>query len=400
MRAGQQARTAFLLAICQACFLSASSIGVASSGLVGTGLAPAPVLATLPYSLIATTNACVTVPASFLMARLGRRVGFVLGALIGGLGGAISAWAIFRQSFILFCLGNALWGCFQATAQYYRFAAADAAEPDFRSRAVSYVLAGGVAAAVIGPEIATHSKDLFAPVLFAGSFLAISALAVCTILTLAFLDIPVPTRAERGRFRGGRPFSEIARQPIFVAAVANGIIGYAIMSFVMTASPIAAVGCGLTPGDAAGIIRFHLIGMFAPAFFTGRLVQRYGDTRIALTGTAMLVICGIVALLGTTKPHFWIALALLGFGWNFMFVAGTTMLTHAYRPDERAKVQGLNEFLIAGSAAAGSFASAGVYSGFGWDGLNLGVMPLLVVCAGITVWYAMTQRAATRTAEA
>jgi len=397
MTAGQQRRTAFLLAICQACYLSASSIGVASSGLVGTELAPSLLLATLPYSLIATTNACVTVPASFLMARLGRRAGFVLGALIGGLGGVVSAWAIFERDFLLFCLGNALWGAFQATAQYYRFAAADAAAPAFRSRAVSYVLAGGVAAALIGPEIATRSKDLFAPVLFAGSFLAISVLAVCTILTLAFLDIPVPSRAERAQ-AGGRPFGEIARQPIFIAAVANGVIGYAIMSFVMTASPIAAVGCGLTPGDAAGIIRFHLIGMYVPAFFTGALIARYGSTRIALTGTILLLLCGIVALSGTSKPHFWLALALLGFGWNFMFVAGTTMLTQSYRPEERAKVQGLNEFLIAGSSALGSLASAGVYAGFGWDGLNLAVMPFLLLCAAITVWYAMNQRAAARAA--
>jgi MFS family permease len=395
MTAGQQRRTAFLLAICQACYLSASSIGVASSGLVGTELAPSLLLATLPYSLIATTNAAVTVPASFLMARLGRRAGFVLGALIGGLGGVVSAWAIFERDFLLFCLGNALWGAFQATAQYYRFAAADAAAPAFRSRAVSYVLAGGVAAALIGPEIATRSKDLFAPVLFAGSFLAISVLAICTILTLAFLDIPVPSRAERAQ-AGGRPFGEIARQPIFIAAVANGVIGYAIMSFVMTASPIAAVGCGLTSGDAAGIIRFHLIGMYVPAFFTGALIARYGTTRIALTGTVLLLLCGIVALSGTSKPHFWLALALLGFGWNFMFVAGTTMLTQSYRPEERAKVQGLNEFLIAGSSALGSLASAGVYGGFGWDGLNLAVMPFLLLCAAITLWYALTQRAAAR----
>ena len=395
MTAGQQRRTAFLLAICQACYLSASSIGVASSGLVGTELAPSLLLATLPYSLIATTNAAVTVPASFLMARLGRRAGFVLGALIGGLGGVVSAWAIFERDFLLFCLGNALWGAFQATAQYYRFAAADAAAPAFRSRAVSYVLAGGVAAALIGPEIATRSKDLFAPVLFAGSFLAISVLAICTILTLAFLDIPVPSRAERAQ-AGGRPFGEIARQPIFIAAVANGVIGYAIMSFVMTASPIAAVGCGLSSGDAAGIIRFHLIGMYVPAFFTGALIARYGTTRIALTGTVLLLLCGIVALSGTSKPHFWLALALLGFGWNFMFVAGTTMLTQSYRPEERAKVQGLNEFLIAGSSALGSLASAGVYGGFGWDGLNLAVMPFLLLCAAITLWYALTQRAAAR----
>jgi MFS family permease len=397
MTGRRQARTAFLLAICQASFLSASSIGVASSGLVGTTLAPTPLLATLPYSLIATTNACVTVPASFLMARLGRRTGFVLGALLGGLGGAVSAWAIFERNFLLFCLGNALWGCFQATSQYYRFAAADAAEPAFRSRAVSYVLAGGVAAAVVGPSIGAFSKDLFAPVLFAGSFLAISALSACAILTLAFLDIPTPTKAERLQ-SGGRPFTEIARQPVFIAAVANGIIGYAIMSFIMTATPIAAVGCGLSENDAFGIIRFHLIGMFVPAFFTGHLIVRYGTATIALVGTALLLLCGVVALSGVSVVHFWVALALLGFGWNFMFVAGTTLLTQAYRPEERAKVQGLNEFLIAGSAALGSFSSAGVYHGFGWDGLNLGVMPLLLLCAGITVWYALTQRAAARAA--
>jgi MFS family permease len=389
-----QRRTAFLLAICQAFYLSASSVGTASSGLVGAGLAATPLLATLPYSLIPMTNAAVTVPASFLMARLGRRVGFLLGGFLGGLGGLLSAWAIFRRDFGMFCVGNALWGCFQATAQYYRFAAADSASPAFRSRAVSWVLAGGVIAAAIGPQIAVNAKDLFAPVLYAGSYLAVAALSAVTILTLAFLDIPTPTRAERAAAAAGRPFREIARQPVFVAAVANGVIGYAVMSFIMTATPLAAVDCGHTPADAFGIIRFHLIGMFLPAFFTGHLIHRFGIPAIALTGTAMLVVCGLVAVSGTSLVHFWIALALLGLGWNFMFVAGTTLLTHAYRPEERAKVQGLNEFLIAGSAALGSFSAGGVFGTLGWNALNLLVLPLLAAVASITIWYALTQRAA------
>ena len=389
-----QRRTAFLLAICQAFYLSASSVGTASSGLVGAGLAPTPLLATLPYSLIPMTNAAVTVPASFLMARLGRRVGFLLGGFLGGLGGLLSAWAIFRRDFAMFCVGNALWGCFQATAQYYRFAAADGASPAFRSRAVSWVLAGGVIAAAIGPQIAVYAKDLLAPVLYAGSYLAVAALSAITILTLAFLAIPTPSRAERAAAAAGRPFREIARQPVFVVAVANGVIGYAVMSFIMTATPLAAVDCGYTPADAFGIIRFHLIGMFLPAFFTGHLIHRYGTAAIALTGTAMLVVCGLVAVSGTGLVNFWIALALLGVGWNFMFVAGTTLLTHAYRPEERAKVQGLNEFLIAGSAALGSFSAGGVFGAFGWNTLNLVVLPLLVVVASITIWYAQTERAA------
>jgi MFS family permease len=386
-----QRRTAFLLATCQAFFLSASSIGVAASGLVGLALAPTPMLATLPYSLIPLTNASVTVPASFLMARLGRRAGFLLGALLGGLGGGIAAFAIFERSFALFCLGNALWGCFQATAQYYRFAAADAAAPPFKPRAVSWVLAGGVAAAVLGPEVAAHVQFLFASVQFAGSYLAISVLSALTILTLSLLRLPGSGTATRGR-AGGRPFRDIARQPVFAAAVVNGVVGYSIMSFIMTATPLAAVFCGHSSTDAIGIIRWHLVGMFLPAFFTGILVSRYGAPLVALSGTAMLIACGIIANTGTSLVHFWIALALLGFGWNFMFVSGTTLLTQAYRPEERAKVQGLNEFLIAGSAALGSLSAGGAFNVLGWQAMNLGVMPLLIVAAAITVWYALGER--------
>src|SRR5216684_2072842 len=297
-----------ILALCQALYLSASSIQVALSGLVGAMLAPDKLLATLPFSLITVMTASTTIPASFVMARLGRRAGFVLGALIGGTGGAISSIAIFRQSFIAFCIGNALMGCFQAVAQYYRFAAADAAEPAFKSRAVSWVMAGGVAAALLGPGIA-------------GFYLAIVVLAALSILLLSRLSIPRPAAPAPGQ--GGRKLAVIARQPAFIAAVANGVLGYATMVFVMSATPLAAVACGHSSDDAIGIIRMHLLGMFAPSFVTGSLIARFGVTRILLAGAGFS---------GLTLYYFFAALSLLGGGWNFIYVGSSTLLTATYRP--------------------------------------------------------------------
>ena len=379
-----------ILALCQALYLSASSIQVALSGLVGAMLAPDRLLATLPFSLITVMTASTTIPASFLMARFGRRAGFILGALLGGSGGAISTIAIFRQDFVAFCVGNALMGCFQAVAQYYRFAAADAAQPAFKSRAVSWVMAGGVAAALLGPGIAGFSKDLFAPVTFAGSYLAIVVLAALSILLLSLLSIPV--QAAAAGQGGGRPLAVIARQPAFVAAVANSVLGYASMVFVMAATPLAAVACGHSSDDAIGIIRMHLIGMFAPSFVTGSLIARFGVTRILLAGAGMLLASAAAALSGLTLYNFWVALALLGVGWNFLYVGGTTLLTSAYRPEERAKTQAANEFLTFGAVACASFASGGVMARFGWEAVNYAVLPLLSIAAATTLWYAAISR--------
>ncbi len=380
-----------ILALCQALYLSASSIQVALSGLVGAMLAPDKLLATLPFSLITVMTASTTIPASFVMARLGRRAGFVLGALIGGTGGAISSIAIFRQSFIAFCIGNALMGCFQAVAQYYRFAAADAAEPAFKSRAVSWVMAGGVAAALLGPGIAGFSKDLFAPITFAGSYLAIVVLAALSILLLSRLSIPVPAAAAAAG-QGGRKLAVIARQPAFIAAVANGVLGYATMVFVMSATPLAAVACGHSSDDAIGIIRMHLLGMFAPSFVTGSLIARFGVTRVLLAGAGMLLASALAALSGLALYNFWAALALLGVGWNFLYVGGTTLLTSAYRPEERAKTQAANEFLTFGVVAVASFASGGVMARIGWNAINYATFPLLLIAAATTLWYATVSR--------
>ncbi|HKW54507.1 MAG TPA: MFS transporter [Stellaceae bacterium] len=378
-----------ILALCQALYLSASSIQVALSGLVGAMLAPDRLLATLPFSLITVMVASTTIPASFLMARLGRRAGFVLGALLGGSGGAISTIAIFHQSFAGFCVGNALMGCFQAVAQYYRFAAADAAEPAFKSRAISWVMAGGVAAALLGPGIAGFSKDLFAPVTFAGSYLAIVVLSGLSILLLSRLAIPRPAAAAG---QGGRKLAVIARQPAFIAAVANNVIGYASMVFVMSATPLAAVACGHSSDDAIGIIRMHLIGMFAPSFFTGSLIARFGVTRILLAGAAMLLASALSALSGLALYNFWAALALLGVGWNFLYVGGTTLLTAAYRPEERTKTQAANEFITFGVVACASFASGGVMARLGWAAISYATIAPLLVAAAATLWYAAVSR--------
>jgi MFS family permease len=387
---GRTRRNVLILAICQGLYISASSTQAALSGLVGASLAPEKLLATLPFSLITLMTASTTIPASFLMARFGRRAGFIAGALLGGTGGLISTVAVFQRSFVFFCLGNALMGCFQATAQYYRFAAADAVELDLKSRAVSWVLAGGVAAAVLGPGIASYTKDYFAPVLFAGAYLALAALAGVSALLLAFLALPAPSAVQRER--SGRPLGTIARQPAFIAALANGVLGYATMSFVMTATPLAAVACGHSSNDAIGIIGMHIVGMFAPSFITGSLIQRYGIPPIMLTGAGLLLASAMVSLSDTALYDFWIALTLLGIGWNFMFVGGTTLLTTAYRSEERAKVQATNEFLTFGTVALASFSSGGILAGAGWSAVNYTVLPLLLIAASTTVWYVTVSR--------
>jgi MFS family permease len=387
---GRTRRNVLILALCQGLYISASSTQAALSGLVGASLAPDKLLATLPFSLITLMTASTTIPASFLMARVGRRAGFMTGALLGGTGGLISTVAIFQQSFVAFCLGNALMGCFQATAQYYRFAAADAAEPAFKSRAVSWVLAGGVAAAVLGPSLASYAKDVFAPVLFAGAYVALAALAGVSIVLLSFLAIPTPSLVHGER--GGRPLGQIARQPAFIAALANGVLGYATMVFVMTATPLAAVACGHSSDDAISIIAMHIVGMFAPSFVTGSLIARYGIPPVMLAGAGLLLASAAVALSGTALYDFWIALALIGVGWNFMFVGATTLLTTVYRPEERAKVQATNEFLTFGTVAIASFSSGGVLAGAGWNAVNYTILPLLLIAASATGWYISVSR--------
>lgn len=386
-------RDARVLAVCQALYTSSVSIDLTLTGLVGYTLADDKALATLPFSLITVAAALTTIFASFLMARIGRRAGFVLGAGVGALGGAVSVWAIFHHDFWAFCAGTATVGVFQAFAQYYRLAAADAVGLEAKSRAISTVLTGGVVAAVCGPLLAAWSKDWLAPVTFAGSYALVTGLGLASIVLLMLLyrDMaPAPVVAST--HDAARPLREIVRQPIFAAALANNALGYAVMTFVMTATPIAAVACGHSIGEGASIIQWHLVGMFAPSLFSARLIKRFGVLPVIGAGIALSALCGVFALRSTDLPHFYAALACLGVGWNFMFVGGSTLLAQSYRPSERAKTQATSEFTTFAFSALGSLFAGQLLARFGWATINAAIFPLLAAAALATLAYARSSR--------
>jgi MFS family permease len=404
-------RNARILALCQALYTSSVSIDLTLTGLVGYTLADDKALATLPFSLITVAAALTTIFASFLMARIGRRAGFALGAAVGAAGGAISVHAIFIHSFWLFCCGTATVGVFQAFAQYYRLAAADAVETHAKSRAISTVLTGGVVAAVLGPALAAWSRDWLAPVTFAGSYALVTLLGLASMaLVLAGYRNAGPAAAANASAGapakagasepGARPLLQIVRQPIFMAALANNAIGYMVMMFVMTATPIAAVACGHTIGDGARIIEWHLVGMYAPSFFTARLIARFGVLRIVGAGIVLSAACGAIALSSTDLPHFYAALACLGVGWNFMFVGGTTLLAQSYRPSERAKTQATSEFTTFACTALASLTAGQLLARFGWSAVSASILPALAVAAGVTLVYAWSRARASTLAAA
>jgi MFS family permease len=389
-------RNARVLALCQALYTSSVSIDLTLTGLVGYTLADDKAFATLPFSLITVAAALTTIFASFLMARIGRRAGFALGAAVGAAGGAISVHAIFVHSFWLFCCGTATVGVFQAFAQYYRLAAADAVDTHAKSRAISTVLTGGVIAAVLGPALAAWSRDWLAPITFAGSYALVTLLGLCSmaLVLVAYRNVaPAPAHPSSTQQDAAPPRSlvRIVTQPIFVAALANNAIGYMVMMFVMTATPIAAVACGHTIGDGARIIQWHLVGMFAPSFFAARLIARFGVLRIIGAGIALSAACGAIALAATDLPHFYVALACLGVGWNFMFVGGSTLLAQSYRANERAKTQATSEFTTFACSALASLTAGQLLSRFGWAVVNTSIFPALAVAACATLGYAWSR---------
>jgi MFS family permease len=382
-----------LLAICQALAMTGMTMNMTVTALAGKDLAPDASLATLPLALQFTATMLTTVPASLYMRQVGRRLGFATGVLIGVTGAVLGVAAIFANAFVLFCLASMLIGSFQGFAVLYRYAAADTASDTFRPRAISLVLAGGVVAALIGPELAKLSFDWFAPILFAGSFVAIAVVQSISLLFLAFVEIPRPSIEERSN--SGRPLLEIMRQPVFLVAVFGAMIGYGSMTFVMTATPLAMIDCGFEFGDAAFVVQWHAVGMFAPSFFTGSLIQRFGVIRIMLTGVVAYIACAAINLSGIELLQFFSGLVLLGIGWNFLFIGGTTLLTESYRPEERAKVQGVGDFLVFSMSTLAAFSSGAINHAFGWQAVNLGLLPLAVAVGIALLWFAGRRRAAT-----
>lgn len=393
---GGQGRTVATLSACWALAVTGNVVLVSTAALAGHMLAPDPSLATLPILLQWTGTAGATIPASLLMRRVGRRWGFVTGVFVGCSGAALAMAAIYSGSFSLLCLGIGLLGAYNGFNGYYRFAASDAVTAERRSRAISLTLAGGVAAAVLGPTIAKNSINLFASHTYMGAFAAIILLGLVILVLLSFARIPAPRAVDVEGPQ--RPMGVIARQPVFIVAAMGGAIGYGIMVLLMSVTPLAMIEARHAFGDAAQVIEWHVIGMFAPAFFTGHLIRRFGVLQIMLTGVTLLVTCVLIGAAGTTLAHFRIALTLLGVGWNFCYVGGTTLLTESYTPAEKAKTQALNDFLVFASAGFGSFFAGTMLERFGWEQLNMGALPFILAVGTATFLLLLSRRAAASTA--
>lgn len=382
-------RNVALLAACQAMLFTNNATLIAINGLAGLALAPAAALATLPVTCWVIGGALTTVPASLYMKRVGRRRGLMRGATVGIAGALICAAAIWLQSFWLLCAGTLVWGTFNAFGQYYRFAAADAASAEFRPTAISLVLAGGLVGGILGPTTSRFTIDLLEP-RFLGAYLALIGFVVVTIALLALIRIPEPTESERTA--SGRPMRVIAAQPKFVVAVLAGAIGYGVMNLLMTSTPIAMGVCGHPYGDAAFVISSHVIAMFAPSFLTGGLIRRFRVLPVMFAGAVLNAAAVAIALSGIGVPQFWWSLVLLGVGWNFLYVGGTTLLTESYRPEERAKAQGANDLAIFVTMAVSSFSSGLIVTHAGWEKVNLSALPLLAVLVAAILWLARRNR--------
>ncbi|MEM8950519.1 MAG: MFS transporter [Pseudomonadota bacterium] len=381
MQSGYAKRDVYLLAVCQALLATGNAVVVTTSALVGQNLAPDG-LATLPLFLQFVAVMMTAMPASYLMKRVGRRLGFALGAGFALTAGLLGAGAILVGSFSLFSVASFAYGVFMGFGMYYRFAAAEVAAPAFRPRAISYVLAGGVVAAIAGPELAKATDDLFGPALFAGCFLAVAGLGLATLLVLAFLRILPP--AEEERTGEERPLGEIMRQPAFIVALSAAAIAQGAMVLVMTATPLAMAFCGHDFNQTAFVIQWHVLGMFAPSFVTGHLISRFGVLNVMAVGAGLILACLGVALSGVEIAQFWAALVLLGVGWNFMFVGGTSLLTTTYRPSEKAKIQAINDLIIFATAAFASLSSGLLHHLIGWQAVNLSmILPIIVMLGGI-----------------
>ena len=352
------------LAVAQALAGANSAVVYATGAIVGNMLAPSQALATLPISVFVVGMAACTLPAGAIARRHGRRAAFLTGTGCGVLVGLLAALAVVLGSFWLFCAATFFGGAYAAVVLSFRFAAADCVPPERRPRALSAVMAGGVFAGVIGPQLVTWTMDLWQPHLFAATFLAQAAVAAVSALVLLGVRVPMPTAAE---VAGGRPLGTIVRQPRFITAVVCGVVSYTLMNFIMTAAPLAMRLCGLSQESSNWGLQWHIIAMYAPSFFTGRLITRFGAPRVVAAGLALTAASAAIGLMGVDVAHFWLSLILLGLGWNFGFVGASALVLECHRPEERTRVQSLNDFLVFGTMAVGSFSSGSLLTAYGWD---------------------------------
>jgi MFS family permease len=374
-------RNVWLLFCCQA-LMGASMIGqVAMGALIGHSLAEDKALATLPMALQMLATMCASIPAGIVFGRFGRRAGFMMGAVGALMGSLVFALGVWRGDFLIYCLGAIPGGLGFGISQHYRFAAAEVASADYRPRAIALVMAGGIASAVIGPELVKHSKDLVLPYLFLGTYLLLALLPPACMAILAIVDLPpAPPRPKVAT-----PVIEIIRRPAFMTAALAGMVSYGAMNLVMTSTPLEMMLCGFGVGASATVIQAHAVAMFAPGFVTGRLIARYGVRPVIIVGAALTAGCVLVAVTGRSFAHFSVALVLLGIGWNFMFVGATSLLSTAHAPEERVRAQAANDVLVFGTVACTAFASGAVHAHAGWEILNLGLLPALGLAIGVVM---------------
>src|SRR6201995_5757561 len=374
------------LAAAQALTGANSAVIFATGSIVGATLAPSVSLATVPISMYVAGLAAGTLPTGMISRAYGRRVAFVAGTACGTFTGLLGARAILRGSFVLFCCATFLGGIYGAVAQSYRFAAADGASAAFRPKAVSWVMAGGVFAGVLGPQLVQWTMDVWSPYLFAFSFIVQATVALIAMAVLAGVDAPKPASADLHR---GRPLLEIVRQPRFIAAALCGVIAYPTMNLVMTSAPLAMKMCGLTLSDSNFGIQWHIVAMYGPSFFTGSLIARIGAPRVVAAGLLLEAAAAVIGLSGITAIHFWATLIVLGVGWNLGFVGASALVLETHRPEERNKVQAFNDFLIFGMMAVGSFSSGQLLANYGWSAVNMVVYPpvlLGLVALSLASW--------------
>jgi predicted MFS family arabinose efflux permease len=372
------------LALGQALLITGNILLVSVTALIGQQIAPSAALVTLPVALQFLGLMGVTLPAALLMRWLGRKTGFFIGNLMG-VGGALLAYiALSGENFALFCLSTFLLGMAIGVGQQYRFAAVEACKPDQNARAIALVMGGGVLAAILGPNLAVWSQGFFPNHPFLGAFVVLIGLYCFTLLLILSLPLPKPTQAEQQK--GGRGYLELLRQPLLVAAITSGSIGYGVMVLVMTATPLAMHSHDFEFSSTASIIQWHVLGMFLPSFITGRLITRYGVTPIIQTGCLLLLLCVMVTQLGHDYGYFWVALVALGVGWNFTFIGATSLLTRTYQPNEKARVQGMNDFLVFGFSALGSLLAGHLQLWLGWQMLNLLMLPPIALAMAL-VWF-------------
>lgn len=384
-------RNALVLAAAQALAGGNATVIFGSAGIVGMMLAPDKAFATVPITTYVVGLWIGTLPVGMIARRFGRLAAFEAGALCGMLAGLICASGVILGSFALLCLGTAFGGFYAAAHQSYRFAAADTASESFKPKAISWVMTGGVLAGIFGPQLIILTKDVLPQYLFAASYLAQTVVAIIAGLVLLLVRFPGVTKAST-KGTGGRPLSVLFRQPRLIAAVISGLASYAMMNLLMTSAPVAMIDCDHSVSDAALGLQWHVMAMYAPSFLSGALIGRFGAGRMIAGGLTTIAASAVIGLSGTTVAHFWLALILLGVGWNLGFIGATAMVTECHRPEERTRVQSVNDFLIFGSMAIGSFLSGQLLAKFGWAMVNEVALAFVFLAALLALWFSSMVR--------